>query len=151
MSESMKDHLRLQQAAAFDVLRAGLPLTKRPEQLEDTQWEQLGGELMAALLDLISAGTSIRRLPRTTACVCPKCKTIILPSGPLWDSFSHCGLVWMPQPKHLALPADFWETTRPGDTYKGAIDATWAQEEEEHGGQDEKHRRGARSARQKAG
>jgi hypothetical protein len=146
----MKDHLRLQQTAAVGALRAGLPLTKNPEALSDDEWEQLGGQLMVALLELISAGTSIRRLPRTTACVCPTCKVIVLPSGPMWDSYSHCGRVWMPAPKHLGLPADFWETARPGDVYKGAIAASWAEEEEQHGSQDEKHRRGARSARKAA-
>ena len=151
MSETLKDHLRQTQAAAVAVLRAGLPLTKNPEALSDEQWEHLGGELMGAMLELVSAGTSIRRLPRTTACVCPACKTVVLPDGPLWDSYSHCGRLWTPSPRHLPLPEGFWDTARPGDSYEGAIEALWATEEEQHGSQDEKHRRGARSSRKKAG
>jgi hypothetical protein len=151
MSEAFKDFLRLNQAAAIATLRAGLPLTKNPEALTDDQWRQLGGELMAAMLELVTAGTSIRRLPRTTACVCPACKKLTLPSGPLHDVYSHCGRVWWPGPKHLGLPEGFWDKARPGDTYEGAVEALWATEEEEHGGQDQKHRRGARSAGKKAG
>lgn len=126
MSESFKDYLRENQVAAVDVLRAGLPLVKRCETLTDAEWEHLGGQLMAAMLEVVSSGTSLRRLPKTTVCVCPVCKVVVLPAGPLWDAYSHCGRVWSVSPNHPPLPSGFWETARPGDKYKST--SNWAEE-----------------------
>jgi hypothetical protein len=86
---------------------------------------------MRGILNALLAGLeNHRKLPSTTACICPSCQTVILPvAAP--STYEHCGRLWSHDGRagFTALPADFWQTHMPGDAYKGEIQAAWAKEE----------------------
>jgi hypothetical protein len=110
------------------ALRDMWPALADWEALADEQRAQLHGRVNDAVRAIFAARESLRRLPATTACICPSCRRVVLPST--WDGrqFECCGRLWGPRPEHSALPAGFWDTARPGDSFQGALAAMWAED-----------------------
>ena len=88
---------------------------------------RLQAQVSDAVRRIFAAKESLRKLPATTACVCPSCKRVTVPTT--WDGrqYECCGRIWGPRPEHVALPASFWMWAKPGDDFDGAIAAVWAE------------------------
>lgn len=59
-------------------------------------------------------------LPKSTACVCRRCKTLVLeePGG----SYAHCGQFWFPSARDRGFDMGFWNRYVPGKKFKGMLD-----------------------------
>lgn len=60
-------------------------------------------------------------LPKTTACVCRKCKVLLLEEpGGGW--YTHCGQIWSGSPRDRGFDSGFWNRNIPGKKFKGMLD-----------------------------
>ena len=59
-------------------------------------------------------------LPKTTACVCRKCKVLLL-AEPGGDIYTHCGQIWYTTGRDRAFDLGFWNRHVPGKKYRGEL------------------------------
>ena len=122
-------HLEKEIADARAELRESWPAVEQWDLLDGEARANLQHQVSDAVRRIFAAKEAQRRLPATTACVCPACRRVTLPSS--WDGrqYECCARIWGPLPEHVALPRGFWDQAKPGDDFVGAIAAMWAKEE----------------------
>jgi hypothetical protein len=59
-------------------------------------------------------------LPKTTACVCRKCKVLLL-AEPGGDIYTHCGQIWYATGRDMGFGLGFWDRNAPGKKYRGQL------------------------------
>jgi hypothetical protein len=121
-------YLQAELADARAALRESWPAAEQWEVLDAEARAQLQHQVQDAVRRVFAAKEAMRKLPATTACICPSCKKVTLPTTGDGRQFECCGHLWGPRPEHVALPKRFWDQAKPGDDFEGAIAAMWAQE-----------------------
>lgn len=123
-----------QYAAALEVLRQGVPRVRQWGDLDNPARAELAGALTGAIAQLLAAAENQRQLPGSTACVCPSCAVVRLPTSSDGSVFAcECGRIWMVQGRagHIPLADDFWDRAMPGDDFIGLVATAWATEAED--------------------
>ncbi|MNY27714.1 hypothetical protein D3C86_1616400 [compost metagenome] len=63
----------------------------------------------------------VEGLPKTTACVCRKCKVLLL-AEPGGGIYTHCGQIWHATGRDRGFDNGFWNRNIPGKKFKGMLD-----------------------------